>query len=287
MCSSGIRLGAWEYLKWKHIELIRRDEEIVAAKIIVYAGENEQYFSFITPEAFEALEEWMSFRRRSGEDINGESWVMRTLWDTTAANSSAIKSPKRMSTETIRQLVKRALKTQGLRRQIDMKVTRRYEYKALHGFRKFFQTNTEPKMKSLNVMILMGQDTGLAASYNKPTIEELLTEYLKAVDNLTFMEIRGAAEQYQEIMKNQQVLATKVQAKDLEINELRSKKDEEISELKEQMNKMGNVMRKLDSNMQFYRNEFMYYVMKFGHPILKGKDRKSVEELLAKVEAHA
>ncbi len=40
MISSGIRLGAWDYLKWKHIIPIKNKEgEIVAAKIIVYAGE--------------------------------------------------------------------------------------------------------------------------------------------------------------------------------------------------------------------------------------------------------
>lgn len=38
MCSSGIRGGAWDYLKWKHIIPIKRNGEIVAAKIIVYGG---------------------------------------------------------------------------------------------------------------------------------------------------------------------------------------------------------------------------------------------------------
>jgi len=90
-CASGIRIGAWEYLKWKHIEPIRRDDRIVAAKITVYAGENEQYFSFITPEAFQALKEWMDFRKKSGEDVNGESWLMITLWDTNAPASEPIK----------------------------------------------------------------------------------------------------------------------------------------------------------------------------------------------------
>ena len=36
MVSSGIRLGAWNYLKWKHITPITRDGKIVAAKITVY-----------------------------------------------------------------------------------------------------------------------------------------------------------------------------------------------------------------------------------------------------------
>ena len=72
-----------------------------------------------------------------------------------------------MSTEAIRALVKRALKSQGLRTTL---IARRHEFKANHGFRKSFQTNVEPKTKSLDVMTLMGQDTGLAASYNKPTV---------------------------------------------------------------------------------------------------------------------
>ncbi|HXS60523.1 MAG TPA: hypothetical protein VN703_06905 [Candidatus Sulfopaludibacter sp.] len=49
--SSGIRIGAWDYLQWKHIVPITSSENsIVAAKIIIYAGEPDVYYSFITPE---------------------------------------------------------------------------------------------------------------------------------------------------------------------------------------------------------------------------------------------
>ena len=51
MCSSGIRLGAWDYLKWSHVTPIIQDDNVVAAKIRVYANDSEEYFSFITPEA--------------------------------------------------------------------------------------------------------------------------------------------------------------------------------------------------------------------------------------------
>lgn len=44
MTSSGIRLGAWDYLKWGHIRPIERNTEVVAAKIIVYSDEDEEYF---------------------------------------------------------------------------------------------------------------------------------------------------------------------------------------------------------------------------------------------------
>jgi hypothetical protein len=57
--SSGIRLGAWDYLKWGHITKLDG-----AAKMHVYAGEEEEYFTFITSEAYNALEE--CFRRMDG-----------------------------------------------------------------------------------------------------------------------------------------------------------------------------------------------------------------------------
>lgn len=83
MVSSGIRIGAFDFLKWKHIIPITENSEILAAKIIVYAGDSEQYYSFITPEAYRSLKDWMDFRASYGEKISGESWVFRDLWQTT------------------------------------------------------------------------------------------------------------------------------------------------------------------------------------------------------------
>jgi hypothetical protein len=82
MASSGLRLGAWDYLCWKHIEPIKKDGKIVAAKVIVYARDDEEYFSFITPEAYHQLESWMDYRQESGEKIDGNSWLMGQLWNT-------------------------------------------------------------------------------------------------------------------------------------------------------------------------------------------------------------
>jgi hypothetical protein len=39
MTSSGIRIGAWDYLRWGNIQPIEEEGKTVAAKIIVYAGE--------------------------------------------------------------------------------------------------------------------------------------------------------------------------------------------------------------------------------------------------------
>jgi CRISPR/Cas system CSM-associated protein Csm4 (group 5 of RAMP superfamily) len=68
MASSRIRLGAWDDLKWKHIQSLRKENEgkITSAKVIVYSEDAEEYFTFITPEAYYELEKWMSYRKDSG-----------------------------------------------------------------------------------------------------------------------------------------------------------------------------------------------------------------------------
>jgi hypothetical protein len=56
---SGIRKGAFEGLKWKHNTPIhcQKNNDIMTAKILAYPGDREQYYSFLTPEAFPALKE--------------------------------------------------------------------------------------------------------------------------------------------------------------------------------------------------------------------------------------
>ena len=101
MVSGGFRLGAWDYLKWKHVIPIKNKEgEILAAKIIIYAVEPDEYFCFITPEAYTALKNWMDYRSEAGEEITGESWLMRNMWQTTeflyGAKWGLVKYPKKL-----------------------------------------------------------------------------------------------------------------------------------------------------------------------------------------------
>ncbi|HZI72124.1 MAG TPA: hypothetical protein VFD60_13290 [Nitrososphaeraceae archaeon] len=34
----------------------------------------------MTPEAYNAVKEWMDFRASFGEEITGESWILRNTW---------------------------------------------------------------------------------------------------------------------------------------------------------------------------------------------------------------
>jgi integrase len=190
MASSGIRLGAWDYLQWGHIRPIVREEktdlEVEAAKIIVYAGEDEEYFTFISKEAYRALKDWMKYRQSSGELIDENSWVMRDLWDTRVAQGRGfVTRPKKLAPSGIKRLIERAMWAQGLRQQLKTG-KKRHSFQAIHCFRKWFKTRCEiAGMKPINIEKLLSHSIGISNSYYRPTENELLEDYLKAVDSLT------------------------------------------------------------------------------------------------------
>lgn len=85
MCSSGIRSGAWDGMKWKHVEpkYDKKTKELVAAKLSVYEGEDdEEYYTFMTPEAYNALNDYMDFRKHWNENITPNSPLIRNSWRT-------------------------------------------------------------------------------------------------------------------------------------------------------------------------------------------------------------
>jgi integrase len=190
MASSGIRIGAFDTLKWNDIHPITKNNEFVGAKLVVYAGDEEEYFTFMTPEAYSSIKEWMDFRESHGEKITSDSWIMRDLWQTTEMNYGAkfgvATYPKQLKSSGIKSLIERALKAQGLVKPLNKQnKERRREWKGAHGLRKFYQTTAEKVMKSINVEITMGHNIGITASYYKPNEKEVLDDYLKAVDLLT------------------------------------------------------------------------------------------------------
>lgn len=241
MCSGGIRIGAWEFLKWKHIIPIQNEQQqaagqiIAAAKMIVYADEPEQYYTFITPEAYSALKEWIDFRQLHGEKITGESWLMRDLWQTTnvvyGAKRALATNPKQLSVAAIKKLLNRAIWEQNLRQPLQ-KGIRRHEWKTTHSYRKFFKSRAEQIMKPLNVELLMGHSSGVSDSYWRPTEKEVLQDYLKAVDLLRINTNNKASTLLQ---KQVAELTEKSEEQNYIIREKLAKKEKEIEEMKAQM----------------------------------------------------
>ena len=86
--------------------------KIVAAKITIYEGDTEQYDSFITPETFFAIQEWMNYRKKYGEKINENSYIIRDLWDTNSRDGGArgfATYPKKLEYKSIKSILNRAL----------------------------------------------------------------------------------------------------------------------------------------------------------------------------------
>ncbi len=186
MASSGIRVGAWDYLKWKNVIPVEKNGLVIAAKIVIYAGEEDEYFSFISPEAFRELEKWKEYRIKAGELVTKESWVMRNIWNTKKGYTRGlISAPIKLQSEGVKRLVEDALWTQGLRKKLESG-KKRHEFQTDHGFRKWFKTRCElAGMKPINIEKLIGHSIGISDSYYRATEHELLEDYLKAIDFLT------------------------------------------------------------------------------------------------------
>jgi hypothetical protein len=254
MSSCRIRLGAWDYLCWGHIEPIRREGKIIAAKIVVYAGDDEEYFSFVTREAYSHLEKWMEYPKECGENIDDNSWVVRQLWNTKQGHyhHGTIKDAAKLKSSGVKRLIEDALWTQGIRRKSNLK-RNRYEFQTDHGFRKWFKTRCEiAGMKSINIEKLMGHSIGISDSYYRVTDNELGKDYLKAIDYLTISNEHKLQMQVSELMEKTKnsdgTFQSALQEKQEEIQILRqrdSMNTDAIANLSDQMMKMAREIEEL------------------------------------------
>jgi hypothetical protein len=63
---------------------------------------------------------------------------------------------------------------------------KRKKVKLIHGFRKFFKTQLlESHVDTTIRKMLMGHDLKLDEAYDRPSFDFIVSEYMKAVDNLT------------------------------------------------------------------------------------------------------
>ena len=247
MASSGIRIGAWDYLQWGHIRPIQKGNEIVAAKMVVYSGDDEEYYTFISKEAYMALFEWMRYRESSGELIKDDSWVMRDLWDTRVAQGRGlVTKPKKLSSLGVKRLMERAIWAQGLRKKLEPG-KKRHPYQANHSLRKWFKTRCEiAGMKPINIEKLMNHSVGISDSYYRATENEILDDYIKAMDLLTInddkLTLQKQVEELTEKSKEENyVIKGKLSEKENEIQQLRdhdSENSDAIATLSDQVMKL-------------------------------------------------
>jgi hypothetical protein len=108
----------------------------------VYADDDAEYITFITPEAHLSLESWMKHRTAAAEQVTKDSWVMRNLWNAAKLpkkeEKGKINDPIKLQSVGIRRLVERALWSQGIITELKPG-KRRHEFQTDHGFRKWYK----------------------------------------------------------------------------------------------------------------------------------------------------
>ena len=150
MLSSGIRRSSWKYMKWKHIEPFPDENgKVVCAKLKAYnvkhKGQGDKwYYTFITPEAYNALLEYRQHRERHGEKVDSDSWVMVHKDDPNV----------QLSPLGIKAMIERAAQNAKLFEPLKMNQKRR-AWQLTHGFRKYFKTKASEAMDHLIVEIYL------------------------------------------------------------------------------------------------------------------------------------
>ena len=127
----------------------------------------------------------MDFRASHGENITGESWLMRDIWQITnlPTHGGPIRlaaHPRKLTVGAIKNIVYRALRSQQIINKLDKEKGdgTRHEFKMIHGFRKAFKTICESSgMRSINIEMLMGHNIGISSSYYKPKQQQILEDY--------------------------------------------------------------------------------------------------------------
>ena len=155
LASTGARIGVFDHkLLVRHMK--RMPYGCCAVKL--YAGEMEEYWSFLTPQATRMLDSYHGRRR-----LDGEAPIFATGAGQLGWNGA-------------RSVMYRAISKSGIDRS---KQNNRYDVQADHGLRKRF--NTVLKLdNSVNYNVaekLMGHKNGLDGVYLTPTIEELFAEF--------------------------------------------------------------------------------------------------------------
>lgn len=199
--SSGIRAGAFT-LNWKHLvpvyqyeekylweeqdvtETISQKGKVVCGMIKIYSGSKWEYMAFITPECWNAIEEYRKYwTKEIGKEPKPDDPFFK--------KQGPFVRP--LTENGIRKRMERIINDSSIRMPL-AQGHRRYEVPLFNGFRRFFNKANKKalsKNSTLAQLILKENMMGhvglikLDKNYFKTHVEEIIEEYLNAVSNLT------------------------------------------------------------------------------------------------------
>lgn len=234
--STGVRIQAFTGLKVGHLKRVDN-----MYRVDIYSDSESSYFGFLTPEATSALDDYLSLRRRQGENINSNSPLFRTEFDLTKPNSnirpmrySSVKSELRKIRFRSNVAQKQGKSKRGVKFESSTRVSM--------AFRKFFINNllesgVNPEVREW----LAGHSLPSPISnYMKQKYHEdrNLKEFMKAVDFLTI-----SNEQRNEQLLKKQTDDIQVQLAQEKLR--REQAEKELREMKIQLQKQGEDVKDL------------------------------------------
>jgi hypothetical protein len=252
MASSGMRLGGFQGLTDGCITPIHEEKsgKLLAAHVVVYKGSDDEYDTFVSPEAYHTYEEYRNLRTKFGEKIGKNSPVLLRRFDVSQDGRNAkIDNSKNLALPTLAGIIKTVAYKAGVR-EASEKYNDRYNIKIAHGFRKFF-SSTLSNIKTpdgryaidfIKKEWLLGHSlTGihtLEENYNRnDRAKLLLEEYLKAVKELTISDeerLKVEVKKLQIDITNMKTVEVQLAAKDKEMQSMR----EEMSKMSQQYNQI-------------------------------------------------
>ncbi|CAN5505459.1 hypothetical protein BH18THE1_BH18THE1_17280 [soil metagenome] len=109
LVSTGMRIGALHSIKVGDLE---RTDNIY--KITVYSGDNEEYFTFCTPECCKEIDLYLDFRKRHQEQITNDSFLFVKKSNIYLKNNP-IKG-EQFGRRTLHRMLEKNIKKTGLRK---------------------------------------------------------------------------------------------------------------------------------------------------------------------------
>lgn len=246
MASSGMRLGGFQGLTDRCIKPVYNEKngKLLAAHVEVYRGTEDEYDTFISPEAYHAYEEYRNLRIKFGEKISKNSPILLRRFDISPdGKGAAMNNTKPLALSTIAGILVTVAYKANVR-EVSENYHDRYNIKIAHGFRKFF-SSTLSNIKApdgsgrsaidfIKKEWLLGHSlTGihtLEENYNRnDRVKMLFEEYLKAVKDITISDeerLQVEVKKLQTDMSNMKTVEFQLEIKDREIQDLVKKQEQ-------------------------------------------------------------
>ena len=189
MVSSAVRIGFLSSMQIGDLQRIQFQNSILY-RIQVYARTRDRYTTYCLPEGAKAIDEYLDYRKRCGENLKDKSPLFRKHFN--KDDPFTINIPHFLTDEAVMKSNDGVLKRSGVKTA---------EVMRSHAFRKGFKSICEQSgTKSINVEILLGHDIGVSGHYYRPQESDILEDLMThASDALTISEEHRLRKQMQQM----------------------------------------------------------------------------------------